>query len=96
MARTAVDGRLAPGEQHHGGDHHDQAGQPAQDEGEAFPGALLGAQDQQERDERKGLKGDAQADEDEVNYHQTRLSSWTAPLNLTLPGWPARCLTRAG
>jgi hypothetical protein len=68
-------GRLAPGEQEHGGDDHDQAGQPAQNERQALPGALLGAQDQQERDQREGLKGDAQADEDKVKYHLAQLSS---------------------
>src|ERR1700728_107938 len=74
-------GWLAPGEQDHGADHHDQAGQPAQDEGQAFPGALLRAQDQQERDEREGLKRDAQADQEQVKYHLARLSSSTPPLH---------------
>ena len=89
-------GRLVPGRQEDGGDHHNQAGQPAEDERQPLPGALLGAQDQDEGRERKRLEGDREPDEQQVKYHAAAASAPAcARVGLTsqvgLGGDPSRC-----
>ena len=87
MARTAVDGAVAGA----GGlppvsrttapiTTTRQASQPRM-KARPFLVPFSRAQDQQERDERERLKGDAQADQEQVKYHLARLSSSTPPLH---------------
>src|SRR6202034_2012069 len=61
-------GRMAARAQDDGGDHHDQAGQPAEDDPQALPGALLGAQDEDESRERERLESDREPGEQKVEY----------------------------
>jgi len=49
-----------------------QASQPAQDERQALPDALLRGQDQDEGRDREGLKGDREPDEHKIKHHVYR------------------------
>jgi hypothetical protein len=62
-------GRLVPGGQEDPGDDHDQAGQPAEDEGQALDDAALRAEQQDESGDGEWFQGDAQADEQQIEPH---------------------------
>ena len=96
-ARAAVDGAvcglggLPPRRQEDRGNHGDQAGQPAQDERQSLPGALLGAQDQDEGYEREWFEGDPEPDEHQVKYHAAPRARVGRTSQVGLGGDPSRC-----
>ncbi len=60
------------GQQHHGGDHQDEAREPGQDEGEALADAPGGGEQQDEGTVVQRPQGDRRADDEKVNDHRRR------------------------